>query len=312
MTELENATRHRRRWRFGAAQFDEARWALVIDGQPASIEPKPLAVLRLLLQHPGEVVTKAELMDAVWPDVTVVEASLSTAILKLRRALHDNGENERIIETVPRIGYRLAVPVAIEAIEEQRRSPVVQATPAHQHPDVAHRPFPVLITGAILALFMVAMVAAGIQRPHPSGIASPGAPQNKAVSAVRGLDVERIHELLRTGWNPDASFDVEENGALNILLEACEWNPSHDRQRLLLVARALVDGGAQLDRRNIWGDTPLSIAAAPRYCGPGHPVTRMIRRFCYEGPGAPGDRCLAEREQNRKPATRQIPNPIAR
>ena len=65
-----------------------------------------------LLLHAGETLTRDELLDAVWPDVNVVEASLTTAISKLRRALNDG--DATLIETVPKIGYRLTAPVAVQ------------------------------------------------------------------------------------------------------------------------------------------------------------------------------------------------------
>lgn len=106
--------RRRRQWRFANATFDEGSWSLTLDGVAVRPEAKPLELLHELLLRAGEVVTKDELLDAVWPNVTVVEASLPTAIAKLRRALHDNEAS--IIETVPRIGYRLAVPVEVESL----------------------------------------------------------------------------------------------------------------------------------------------------------------------------------------------------
>ncbi|WP_243042501.1 protein kinase domain-containing protein [Dyella sedimenti] len=106
--------RRRRQWRFASATFDEGSWALLVDGAPAALEAKPLELLHELLLRAGEVVTKDELLEAVWPGVVVVEASLATAVSKLRKALGDEGA--RIIETVPRVGYRLAVQVAVESI----------------------------------------------------------------------------------------------------------------------------------------------------------------------------------------------------
>lgn len=106
--------RRRRRWRFADAVFDEAAWNLSVAGRPVELEGKPLQVLHELLLSAGEVVTKAELFDAVWPSVHVVEASLTTAVSKLRGALGEGGAD--IVQTVPRIGYRLAVPVEIEQL----------------------------------------------------------------------------------------------------------------------------------------------------------------------------------------------------
>jgi DNA-binding winged helix-turn-helix (wHTH) protein len=106
--------RRRRRWRFANAVFDEANWTLQVDGQITELESKPLQVLHELLLNAGEAVTKGELMDAVWPGVHVVEASLTTAVSKLRGALHDR--DAVVIQTLPRIGYRLTAPVEVEQL----------------------------------------------------------------------------------------------------------------------------------------------------------------------------------------------------
>jgi len=110
-----SSRRRRRLWQFAGAEFDEASWALRVDGQAVALEGKPLEVLHELLLRAGEVVTKDELLDAVWPGVAVVEGSLPTAISKLRKALGERQDN--IIETVPRVGYRLTCSVRIESIE---------------------------------------------------------------------------------------------------------------------------------------------------------------------------------------------------
>ena len=116
MAASRSASRRRRRlWKFSVAEFDEAGWELRVEGRPVTLESKPLEVLHELLLRAGEVVTKDEILDAVWPQVTVVEGSLPTAIFKLRKAF---GEREdRIIETVPRVGYRLTAKVEVETID---------------------------------------------------------------------------------------------------------------------------------------------------------------------------------------------------
>lgn len=107
--------RRRRRWLFAGAEFDEASWTLRVGGAPVALEGKPLEVLHELLLRAGEVVTKDEILDAVWPGVMVVEGSLPTAISKLRKALGERENN--IIETVPRVGYRLTASVRIESVD---------------------------------------------------------------------------------------------------------------------------------------------------------------------------------------------------
>ncbi|HKE29447.1 MAG TPA: winged helix-turn-helix domain-containing protein [Bryobacteraceae bacterium] len=98
-----------RTWRFDQYEFDEASRELRAGGRPLELESKPLEVLYQLLLHAGEVVTKDELLESAWPGVSVVEGSLATAVSKLRKSLAD--DDARIILTVPRVGYRLAVPV---------------------------------------------------------------------------------------------------------------------------------------------------------------------------------------------------------
>ncbi len=98
-----------RLWRFGSCEFDESCRQLRVNGQPIELESKPLEVLYQLLIHAGEVLTKDELLETVWPGTAVVDGSVATAISKLRRALGD--DEQTIILTVPRIGYRLGVPV---------------------------------------------------------------------------------------------------------------------------------------------------------------------------------------------------------
>lgn len=110
-TEASSRQRSAHVWWFGDYEVDEKRRDLRVRGTPVELEAKPWEVLHQLLLHAGEVVTKEELLESVWPGLTVVDSSLATAISKLRKALG----NETIIVTLPRIGYRLAVPVQTKA-----------------------------------------------------------------------------------------------------------------------------------------------------------------------------------------------------
>ncbi len=103
-----------RLWRFGDYEFDELARELRIKGRLVELESKPLDILLQLLLHAGEVVTKEELLESVWPNVIVVEGSLATAVSKLRKAMGD--EAHPVIITVPRVGYRLAVPVHCKTV----------------------------------------------------------------------------------------------------------------------------------------------------------------------------------------------------
>src|ERR1700689_1953264 len=103
-----------RLWRFADYEFDELARELRVKGRSVELESKPLDILLQLLLHAGEVVTKEELLESVWPDVMVVDGSLATAVSKLRKAMGD--EDHPAIVTIPRVGYRLGVPVYCKTV----------------------------------------------------------------------------------------------------------------------------------------------------------------------------------------------------
>src|SRR5580658_8917751 len=96
---------------FGDCEFDELRRELRVNGEVVELEPKPIEVLHQLLLRAGQVVTKEDLLDSVWPGLMVVDGSLATAVSKLRKALGD--DESSVLLTVPRVGYRLGVPVRV-------------------------------------------------------------------------------------------------------------------------------------------------------------------------------------------------------
>ena len=97
--------------RFGVFEVDLRAGELFKQGIRIKLQQQPFRVLALLLEHPGEVVTREELRQAIWPAGTFVEfdVGLDAAIHKLRSALGDSAENPRLVETLPRRGYRLIV-----------------------------------------------------------------------------------------------------------------------------------------------------------------------------------------------------------
>jgi DNA-binding winged helix-turn-helix (wHTH) protein len=82
-------------------------------GKKVKLQNQPMQVLLALVEHPGQIVTREELRQKIWPSDTFVdfEHSLNTAIKKLRSALGDNPSNAKFVETLPRRGYRFLVEV---------------------------------------------------------------------------------------------------------------------------------------------------------------------------------------------------------
>src|SRR5438445_3927256 len=99
--------------RFGVVEVDVRAVELREQGVRIKLQEQPFHVLTVLLQRPGEVVTREELRSENWSADTFVDFdnSLNTAINKLREALGDSADNPRFIETLPRRGYRFIAPV---------------------------------------------------------------------------------------------------------------------------------------------------------------------------------------------------------
>jgi eukaryotic-like serine/threonine-protein kinase len=109
--------------RFGSFEVDLRERKLTKAGGRIRLQEQPLRILTLLLERPGELVTREEIREQVWPHEFVdFDAALNTATRKLREALNDSADNPRFVETVPRHGYRFIAPVAwtpeVQAVSE--------------------------------------------------------------------------------------------------------------------------------------------------------------------------------------------------
>jgi Tol biopolymer transport system component/DNA-binding winged helix-turn-helix (wHTH) protein len=105
--------------RFGVFEADLDSQELRRSGMRVRVQQQPFKVLALLLEHPGEIVSREEMQRRLWGAETTVDFdhSLGTAINKLREALGDSAENPRFVETLARRGYRFIAPVAPPEVE---------------------------------------------------------------------------------------------------------------------------------------------------------------------------------------------------
>jgi len=122
-------------WRFEGFELDEARWELRRQDQRVEIETRPLELLQLLLQYAGEVIPRADLLDALWGrSEHLSDNVLTNAVGKLRRALGD--DDGLLIVTVHRQGYRFAGVVRRTPLEK----PQLSALPVGEGDEVPRRP----------------------------------------------------------------------------------------------------------------------------------------------------------------------------
>src|SRR5260370_7876997 len=124
---LQNSLPGPRVLRFGVFEDDVRDVEVGKFGNKINIQRQPVQVLAALLEKPGEVVTRQELQQKIWPGDTFVDfdLGLNKAITKLRAILDDDAANPRFIETVPRVGYRFlgaVVTTPRETAPEKNRS----------------------------------------------------------------------------------------------------------------------------------------------------------------------------------------------
>jgi len=140
--------------RFGPFEYDAPQAELRRDGRVVRLQDLPLRILDLLLERPGELVTRQELRDRLWPAGAVqdFDNSLNAAVSKLRDALGDRAADARYVETVPRRGYRF-----VGRLEE----PSPPASPR------ARRPWAVLVGVLVVTGVMAILVPPSIDREVP-------------------------------------------------------------------------------------------------------------------------------------------------
>ena len=121
----------KRLFRFGVFEADPASGELRKQGRRVQLQGQPFDVLVMLLEHPGEVVSRTQIQQRLWPDGTFVDFdhSLNTAMNKIRDVLGDSASSPRFIETLARRGYRFIAPVSADTdlapAPDQAKTPAI-------------------------------------------------------------------------------------------------------------------------------------------------------------------------------------------
>src|SRR5256885_7992423 len=117
--------------RFDSYELDLAAEELRKHGFPLKLQPQPFKILAYLASRPGEVVTRQELREHVWPGDTFVDFDLAInqAIKQIRAVLNDDPENPRMVATLPRRGYRFIAKTALPAAPEVELRPPAPESP---------------------------------------------------------------------------------------------------------------------------------------------------------------------------------------
>src|SRR5262245_31331734 len=122
-------------YRFGPFRLDAGERILERDGRPIALKPKTFDTLVLLVENPGHLLTKEELLAALWPDTFVEESNLAQHVFLLRKALGDDSNGDRYIETVPKIGYRFRHEVSRDESGKLDQAAAAPPAPAGTAPE---------------------------------------------------------------------------------------------------------------------------------------------------------------------------------
>jgi Tol biopolymer transport system component/DNA-binding winged helix-turn-helix (wHTH) protein len=168
--------------RLGDIEVDLQTGELCRKGHKFTLQGQPFQVLAILLERPGQLVTREELKNHLWPSDTFVDFdhSLNKAVNRLREALMDSAEHPRFIETLPRRGYRWVGPACQEISTPERLAvPVQMSSVAYGRSNLAHRRFAPnhflearrgmgqIWIAALLAAAVVGGVLFWLERPLP-------------------------------------------------------------------------------------------------------------------------------------------------
>ncbi|HEX2444280.1 MAG TPA: winged helix-turn-helix domain-containing protein [Vicinamibacterales bacterium] len=205
----EVSTDPRRLVRFGAYELDLRAGELRKSGVRLRLQQQPLQLLSVLLERPGEIVTREELRRRLWPDDTFVdfEHGLNAAVKRLRDTLGDSADSCRFIETLPKRGYRFVAPTDLPAAPISLDARGAGATDAHPVPIVRAKP------GWLLVALAVVIAAAGlwVYRAKPGQVLPAGAPQAVPFTTFPGQEIAPTFSpdgsQIAFAWSPEGPRD---------------------------------------------------------------------------------------------------------
>lgn len=235
---------------FGAFELDLRAGELRKHGLRIRLQEQPFQVLAMLMEHPGEVVTREDLQKKLWPADTFVDFDhgLNKAINKLREALGDSAESPRFVETVARRGYRFLVEVKLADAAPARDSrPATQAQHAETAPNLpelgddsavpkSRQPSFVAKTTVFGLLLLTASLAAW--EFHPWNRSSPTI-RSLAVLPLESLSNDPLQDYFADGMTDELISDLGQISALRVISRTSVMAYKHARKPLPQIAREL-------------------------------------------------------------------------
>src|SRR5579872_27401 len=227
---MESVAQYHRIFRFGIYEADSRVGELRKHGTKIKIQDQPLQILVVLLEHPGELVTRDLLREKLWANDTFVDfdRSLNTALTKLRTALCDSADNPRFIQTIPRQGYRFIAPVSSQIVEPSHPEITAGSAAAekNQVPGTGQQFRQIPLAGIRYVLVALTVVVLGVAwyylhlRSTRNFATSPvSARRSVAVLAFKNLTVDSRHAWLSTALSDWLSAELAAGEQLRTIPE---------------------------------------------------------------------------------------------
>ncbi len=221
--------------RFGVYEVDLRAGELRKSGVKIKLQGQPFQILALLLERPGEVVTREEIQKKLWPADTFVdfEHSLNAAVKRLREALGDSADNPRFVETLPRRGYRFIYPV------EGRPSTAlgIKGQAGLDGRRIGRRAW--LAALGLLALAALLGLNVGGLRDKLLGRPAPGAITSIAVLPLENLSGDPEQEYFVDGMTETLITELSKIGALTVISRQSVMQFKGTKKSLPEIAREL-------------------------------------------------------------------------
>jgi TolB-like protein/DNA-binding winged helix-turn-helix (wHTH) protein/Flp pilus assembly protein TadD len=219
-----------RRLSFGVFDLDLGTGELRKRGTRVRLQQQPFQVLALLIEHRGEVVSREELRQTLWPANTFVDFDhgLNKAINKIRGALGDSADSPRFVETVARRGYRFVADVSVD-------EPVLPSTPAVAAPVTAPTRRTWVLPAVLIGGLVVALV---VWRVH-AGSGAPAPIRSLAVLPLESLSGDASQDYFADGMTDELIADLGQISALRVISRTSVMGYKHTRKPLPQIAREL-------------------------------------------------------------------------
>src|SRR5579863_4294099 len=247
---------------FGVFEVDLKACELRKHGLRLKLPEQPFQVLSVLLENPGEIVTRDDLRSRLWPGDTFVDFDhgLNNAVMRLREVLGDSSDNPRFVETIPRRGYRFIAPVAGSSIPttsisheelENVHGPAPEGGPqlveapalatSSEPASVRQKSSVARLTILVPAVLMVAVLGAGLLRYRRFGLDKTAPVRNKSliVLPLENLSGDKDQEYFADGMTDDLIANLAKIRSLRVISRSTAMAYKGTRKPLSQIAGEL-------------------------------------------------------------------------